>query len=349
MPESIARGSSHGFVALPAALLRELPQPGGQRRLIAYALIHAHGNGSVRGCFAALGTLAREAGLSERTIKRAIAELLERGWIQRELRPGHSNRYWALSTPRLTAGNGLAPSDRQGEQGLLTQSTPPHPAVSSEAPYPGQHSASYPGQQSTTSQATTDPPPRTTGHPHPGHQNLTNKNPLTRTPQPDPSFFSRSLLRCSLSGAADPAADSQAVAPDNQSAPRSAQPPHSALGPPLEPLVPLTPQPPGSANRRATRLPVSITELPPQLQPLAERIEAYWLSKPGSHSRAAFAAMVEELELVLLRAGRQGVSQLLRQATQAGWALLNSEAWLAQHREELALAKHPAYQVFRAP
>jgi DNA-binding MarR family transcriptional regulator len=89
MPEAIARGSSHGFVALPAALLRELPQPGGQRRLIAYALIHAHGNGSARGCFAALGTLAREAGLSERTVKRAIAELLERGWIKRELRPGH--------------------------------------------------------------------------------------------------------------------------------------------------------------------------------------------------------------------------------------------------------------------
>ena len=94
---------------------------------------------------------------------------------------------------------------------------------------------------------------------------------------------------------------------------------------------------------------MTINELPPQLQPLAERIEAYWLSKPGSRSRAAFSAMLEELELVLLRAGRQGVSQLLRQATQAGWALLNSEAWLAQHREELALAKHPAYQVFRAP
>ena len=340
MPEAIARGSSHGFVALPAALLRELPQPGGQRRLIAYALIHAHGNGSARGCFAALGTLAREAGLSERTVKRAIAELLERGWIQRELRPGHSNRYWALSTPRLTADNGLAASERQGEQGLLTASSASHP---------GQHSTPYPGQQSTTTQANTDPPPRPAGHPHPGHQNLTNKNPLTTTPQPDPSSSSRSLLRCSLSGAADPAADSQATAPLNQSEPRSAQPPNSPLAPSFEPLDTLTPQPAGSAKPRATRLPVTISELPPQLQPLAERIEAYWLSKPGSRSRAAFSAMLEELELVLLRAGRQGVSQLLRQATQAGWALLNSEAWLAQHREELALAKHPAYQVFRAP
>lgn len=335
MPEAIARGSSHGFVALPAALLRELPQPGGQRRLIAYALIHSHGNGSARGCFAALGTLAREAGLSERTVKRAIAELLERGWIKRELRPGHSNRYWALSTPRLTAGNRVAASERQGEQCLLTTSSASHLAVPSEVPYPG--------QQSTTTQATTDPPPRPAGHPHPGHQNLTNKNPLTTTPQPDPSSSSRSLLRCSLSGAADPAADSQAAAPDKQSDPRS------PLAPSVEPLDALTPQPPGSAKPRATRLPVTISELPPQLQPLAERIEAYWLSKPGSRSRAAFSAMLEELELVLLRSGRQGASQLLRQATQAGWALLNSEAWLAQHREELALAKHPAYQVFRAP
>ena len=349
MPEAIARGSSHGFVALPAALLRELPQPGGQRRLIAYALIHAHGNGSARGCFAALGTLAREAGLSERTVKRAIAELLERGWIKRELRPGHSNRYWALSTSRLTAGNRVAASQRQGEQGLLTASSAYHPAVSSEVPYPGQHSTPYPGQQSTTTQATTDPPPRPAGHPHPGHQNLTNKNPLTTPPQPDPSSSSRSLLRCSLSGSADTAADSQAAAPDKQSDPRSAQPPNSPLAPSFEPLDALTPQPPGSAKPRATRLPVTISELPPQLQPLAERIEAYWLSKPGSRSRAAFSVMLEELELVLLRAGRQGVSQLLRQATQAGWALLNSEAWLAQHREELAQAKHPAYQVFRAP
>ena len=178
MPEAIARGSSHGFVALPAALLRELPQPGGQRRLIAYALIHAHGNGSARGCFAALGTLAREAGLSERTVKRAIAELLERGWIQRELRPGHSNRYWALSTPRLTAGNRVAASERQGEQGLLTASSASHPAVSSEVPYPGQHSTPFPGHDRSPTQASRAPTPRP---PEPDEQEPINKNPGTRS------------------------------------------------------------------------------------------------------------------------------------------------------------------------
>ena len=125
--------------------------------------------------------------------------------------------------------------------------------------------------------------------------------------------------------------------------------------PPLPPLVPPLAPPfprPGAAvapGPAVTRLPVPLDQLPPELQPVAERIEAYWQGKPGNRSRAAFAAMLEELELVHARAGRPGVSQLLRQATQAGWSLLNGEAWLAQHREELALAKHPAYQVFRAP
>jgi hypothetical protein len=92
---------------------------------------------------------------------------------------------------------------------------------------------------------------------------------------------------------------------------------------------------------------VPVHALPRELQGVADRIEGYWLAKSGSRSRQAFSAMLEELSSVAARAGHQGVSQLLRQATQAGWPTLNAQAWLAQHREELAMASHPAYQVFR--
>jgi hypothetical protein len=91
-----------------------------------------------------------------------------------------------------------------------------------------------------------------------------------------------------------------------------------------------------------------VAQLPPELQPIATRIEGYWRSKGGSRSPAAFQALLEELCVVVARAGVQGVSQLLRQATQAGWPTVNSQAWLAQHREELAMARHPAYREFRA-
>lgn len=338
MTDAGARGGSQGFVAIPTELLRELPQRGGQRRLIVYALIHSHGNGSPRGCFAAVGTLAREAGMGERTVKRAIAELLERGWIERQLRPGHSNRYRALGSPRPVAAGSACPEP--GHPGLpdhaMTQAT--------AAPPPGPPQTPHPGHQGPPSRATTAPPPRPQEHPHPGHQGTTNKNPLTRSPEQDPDGSSRDLSCFFLSGqAADPKTQGHDPGQD--------QPSPAGTPPLLTPLVPPLAQPAaaGAPGPTATRLPVPISQLPVVLQPVAERIEAYWLGKPGNRSRAAFAAMVEELELVHARAGRPGVSQLLRQATQAGWALLNGEAWLAQHREELALAKHPAYQVFRAP
>lgn len=92
-----------------------------------------------------------------------------------------------------------------------------------------------------------------------------------------------------------------------------------------------------------------VSALPQELRCVADRIEDYWLAKSGSRSRQAFQAMLEELRAVAARAGPRGVSHLLRQATQAGWPMLSAQAWLSQHREELAMARHPAYQVFRAP
>jgi len=98
----------------------------------------------------------------------------------------------------------------------------------------------------------------------------------------------------------------------------------------------------------APRLPVAVERLPAGLRPIADRVEAYWLGKAGARNPAAFQALVEELVLVLARAGRPGVVELLRQALQAGWPALNGSLWLAQRHREPDLSAHPAYQVFRA-
>jgi hypothetical protein len=89
-------------------------------------------------------------------------------------------------------------------------------------------------------------------------------------------------------------------------------------------------------------------DLPGALAPLAGRIEAYWRAKTGSRSQPALDALIEEMQLVLDRAGPEALSQLLRQATQAGWPSLCGETWLGRNREAELIARHPAYQEFRA-
>jgi hypothetical protein len=303
MAQPASRRGGHTFVTIPTQLLKGLPQPGGHRRLILYGLIHAHGNGSAQGCFASIGTLARESGFSDRTVKRALAELLELGWITCERRPGTSNRYRTNPAPWPAATR------------------------ASTAPPPGPTQHHHPGHEHTTTQAISAPSPVPAAHHHRGQQSTPNQIPLTRPPQPEPSnqiLSSPSRSPLSVSSSAADAADTQGLEPGQREQP--------ALPPPP----------------RAERLPMPLSTLPPPLQAVAVQIERYWLAKGGSRSRQAFQAMVEELLPVAARAGQQGVSQLLRQATQAGWPTLNGQAWLAQHREELALAKHPAYQVFRA-
>jgi hypothetical protein len=111
---------------------------------------------------------------------------------------------------------------------------------------------------------------------------------------------------------------------------------------------PYAPKPPPEPAAVATRLPLVVDQLPSGLQPIADRIEGYWLGKSGARTRAAFEAVLEELQLVLAAAGRSGVLELLRQAAQAGWPSLNARAFLAQRSREPDLSKFPAYQVFRA-
>ncbi len=68
-------------------------------RYLLYGHIQSHCSGSGQGCWASIATLARESGLGVRTVKRALRELLEQGWVVQELRPGHSSVLRALEAP----------------------------------------------------------------------------------------------------------------------------------------------------------------------------------------------------------------------------------------------------------
>jgi hypothetical protein len=111
---------------------------------------------------------------------------------------------------------------------------------------------------------------------------------------------------------------------------------------------PYAPKPPPEPPAVAPRLPLPVADLPAALQPIADRIEAYWLGKAGARSLPAFAALIEELELILPKAGRSGVQELLRHASQAGWPVINGRTWLAHRNREPDLSNHPAYRTFPA-
>jgi Helix-turn-helix domain len=65
------------------------------RRAIAQVLaMHMSIDGD--SCFPSVPTIARESGYCERTVYYAIAELVRRGWVEKESRPGRVNRYRAV-------------------------------------------------------------------------------------------------------------------------------------------------------------------------------------------------------------------------------------------------------------
>jgi hypothetical protein len=111
---------------------------------------------------------------------------------------------------------------------------------------------------------------------------------------------------------------------------------------------PYAAKPPAEPPAVAPHLPLPVEQLPAGLQPIADRIESFWLGKGGARSEAAFRALIEELQLVLPAAGRSGVVELLRHAAQAGWPAINARAWLNQRSREPDLHNHPAYRTFRA-
>ena len=101
------------FVKIPRLLLEQNSGPGAHRRYLLYGHIQSHCSASGQGCWASIATLAREAGLGVRTVKRALRELLEQGWVVQELRPGHSSVLRALEAPVPNPNQTRAKSGQQ--------------------------------------------------------------------------------------------------------------------------------------------------------------------------------------------------------------------------------------------
>ncbi len=351
-----------GFAALPYALLDQL----GDHKNIGwlYLWLYRHGHGSAEGAWASISTLARECHMDPKAVKVALRWLVENGWAQRVSRPGRSSAYFLnLDTPpasrgphRSTTRGANPPQPRNAPQGAndtQVANTPHHPG----------------GKQ----------PPTTRGANAPHKQEPRNKNPGTRTPLPSSNSLSTFSLSTRGSGPekkGEEIRSEQPQQPTGQELPAGAQleanrghrvdecperPDHIPAGHPDDPTWayvlahpefpwggPYAPKPPADPPAVATRLPLPVAQLPAGLQPIADRIEEFWLSKAGSRTPVAFRALVEELQLVLPVAGRNGVLELLRQASQAGWPAINGRAWLSQRSREPDLSNHPAYRVFRA-
>ena len=60
------------FVKIPRLLLEQNSGPGAHRRYLLYGHIQSHCSAGGQGCWASIATLAREAGLGVRTVKRAL-------------------------------------------------------------------------------------------------------------------------------------------------------------------------------------------------------------------------------------------------------------------------------------
>jgi hypothetical protein len=101
------------FVKIPRLLLEQNSGPGAHRRYLLYGHIQSHCSAGGQGCWASIATLAREAGLGVRTVKRALRELLEQGWVVQELRPGHSSVLRALEAPVPNPNQTRAKSGQQ--------------------------------------------------------------------------------------------------------------------------------------------------------------------------------------------------------------------------------------------
>jgi len=344
-----------GFAALPYALLDQL----GDHKNIGwlYLWLYRHGHGSEQGAWASIATLARECHMNRDAVKTGLRWLVANGWIQRSSRPGRSSSYFLCLDADHTARPARPPNEGQHLAPKQGPTPKGDPAFQQGLP----------------------PAPRTganTWPPNGGHkQEPRNQNPETRSQ----AVSSNSLVPLSLSAlgpaknkgeeirSAQPTGQSlpDARPPQTDRAPRFDQcperPDHIPAGHPDDPTWayvlahpefpwggPYAAKPPAEPPAHAPRLPLRVDQLPAGLQPIADRIEEFWLSKAGSRTPTGFRALVEELSVVLPAAGRSGVVEVLRQAAQAGWPAINARAWLSQRSREPDLSTHPAYRPFMA-
>ena len=114
---------ARGWVAIPHQLLDEAACPGGATRIYVYALVCRYG-GMDRGTTITVTGLADRCGCGLRTVKRALGELLEAGWLERELIPGLSSSSRAKPWPERPASRTEAAGPRPTLAEVLATADP---------------------------------------------------------------------------------------------------------------------------------------------------------------------------------------------------------------------------------
>jgi len=71
---------------------------------VVWMVLRSHAGNRTMVAWPNVGTLARETGCSERTVKRAIQTLRMNGWISVKKRYGRSNSYLLHETPLTQSG-----------------------------------------------------------------------------------------------------------------------------------------------------------------------------------------------------------------------------------------------------
>jgi hypothetical protein len=79
------------FSALPWALMDTAPS---QSYCTVYIWLYRHASASAETCFPSIQMLAEKARVGRKTVRDAIAWLMEHGWVEAIKRPGGTTTYW---------------------------------------------------------------------------------------------------------------------------------------------------------------------------------------------------------------------------------------------------------------
>ncbi len=124
--DRVRRRYERGFAQVPRALLTNEPPPT-SNAVHCFALLDMHADYQTGACYPAQSTLMREMGVSRRTVQRALDELEQFGFVERE--PRLDPRYGRVGTDYDLYDRAEHPPVSLVAQGRRAGDTPPMPSV----------------------------------------------------------------------------------------------------------------------------------------------------------------------------------------------------------------------------
>ncbi len=122
--DRVRRRYEHGYAQIPRLLLAHQPPPTAHA-VHTFAMLDMHADRATGACFPALATLAREMGVSRRTVQRALDDLERLGFVERI--PRMDPRYGRVGTDYVLGDTPVSPVTRGGRTGGTPLVTPVAP------------------------------------------------------------------------------------------------------------------------------------------------------------------------------------------------------------------------------